>query len=146
MRTLGHMIQVTGGSNKLVWTGGTALNCLASMRLLDHFNEAYYDRYFYAGDEEDEKSTQKEREKEKGREKESEPKRLHIWVPPIPGDAGVAAGAAYRFAMSCGVPLDTPRLRHAFYCGLSPTGDEILSALKAMVRTSLFVYCFAKIC
>jgi hypothetical protein len=112
------------------------------MRLLDHFNEAYYDRYFYAGDEEDEKSTQKEREKEKGREKESEPKRLHIWVPPIPGDAGVAAGAAYRFAMSCGVPLDTPRLRHAFYCGLSPTGDEILSALKAMVRTSLFVcYC-----
>ena len=99
-----HLIRTTG-SDRLVLTGGTALNCVATMRLLERFDRAWYranlglDTY------------------------------LHAWVPPIPGDAGAAAGAAYQFALSAGArPGET--LEHAFYCGLTPTGAEIRGALE----------------
>ena len=88
---IGHLIRTTG-SNRLVLTGGTALNAIANMRLMDHFEN------------------------------------LHVWVPPVPGDAGVAAGAAYHFALAHGAPLG-PKLRHTFYCGAAPTNGEIEAAL-----------------
>jgi carbamoyltransferase len=90
---VGHLMRTTG-SNRLVLTGGTALNAVANMRLLERFD------------------------------------RLRIWVPPVPGDAGVAAGAAYHFALANGAPLGE-KLRHAFYCGAAPSGAEIEAALCA---------------
>ena len=89
---IGHLIRTTG-SGRLVLTGGTALNAVANMRLMEHFQG------------------------------------LHVWVPPVPGDAGVAVGAAYRFAMANGAPLGG-KLRHAFYCGAAPSRDEIEAALR----------------
>jgi carbamoyltransferase len=103
--TVDHLIRSTG-SNKLVLTGGTALNSVANMRLLEHFGEAYYERYL------NRKSA-----------------RLHLWIPPTPGDAGACVGAAYHFALANDVPLGEP-LRHAFYCGLAPTNAEIREALE----------------
>lgn len=102
-----YLIRTTG-SNKLILTGGTALNCLANMRLLEHFDEAYYERYF-----------------------DCKGKRLHLWVPPTPGDAGTPMGAAYHFALAFGAPLGEP-LRHAFYCGSAPVTAEIEAALGAI--------------
>lgn len=90
---VGHLIRMTG-SRKLVLTGGTALNAIANMRLMDHFDG------------------------------------LHVWVPPVPGDAGVPVGAAYHFALAHGAPLGE-RLHHSFYCGNAPTNAEIEAALRA---------------
>jgi carbamoyltransferase len=98
------MIRSTG-SDKLVMTGGTALNCIANMRLLEHFDEAYYQRYL-------------------GRKT-----RLQLWVPPTPGDAGAPLGAAYAFAMKNGV-RPKANMRHAFYCGSAPALQEINAALE----------------
>ncbi len=100
---IGHLIRATG-SDKLVLTGGTALNCVANMRLLEHFDTDYYERYL------------------------GKKTRLHIWVPPTPGDAGVVMGAAYNFALGNGVPVGES-LRHAFYCGTLPTTKDIRQAL-----------------
>jgi carbamoyltransferase len=72
-----HMIRSTG-SDRLVLTGGTALNAVANMRLLEHFDEAYYERVL-------------------GRRA-----RLHVWIPPVPNDAGVTLGAAFLFAHRAG--------------------------------------------
>jgi len=92
------------GSDRLVLTGGAALNAVANMRLLEHFDEAYYDRVLH-------RST-----------------RLHLWVPPVCGDAGVTIGAAYTFAAAIGAGVGPP-LEHAFYCGRGPTAGEIRAAL-----------------
>ena len=94
----------TTGSDRLVLTGGAALNALANMRLLEHFDAGYYERVL-------KRSTQ-----------------LHLWVPPMPGDAGVTVGAAYAFA-AAGAGFGTP-LKHAFYCGCGPSMSEIVAALK----------------
>jgi carbamoyltransferase len=94
------------GSDRLVLTGGAALNAVANMRLLEFFDEGYYDRVLR-------RST-----------------RLHLWVPPVAGDAGVTIGAAYAFGATTGVGLG-PTLEHAFYCGRGPTTSEILTALDA---------------
>ena len=99
-----HWIRETG-SSQLVLTGGTALNAIANMRLLDHFDTGYYRRNFGKPDT-----------------------CLHVWVPPIPGDPGVAAGAAFQFAMQAGAKPGAPQ-RHAFYCGDAPTDAEIEAAL-----------------
>lgn len=103
---VGHLIRRTG-SSRLVLTGGTALNAIANMRLMQHFDAGYYARVLG--------------ETSSG---------LHVWVPPVPGDAGVAAGAAYQFALRNGARLG-PKLRHAFYCGAAPTADEIAAAVQA---------------
>jgi len=89
---IGHWKRVTG-SERLVLTGGTALNAIDNMRLMDRFDG------------------------------------LHVWVPPVPGDAGVPIGAAYHFALANSAPLG-PKLRHAFYCGAAPCKGEIETALQ----------------
>lgn len=99
-----HLIRVTR-SSRLVLTGGTALNCVANMRLLDRFDAAWYEQNLgMAG------------------------ARLHLWVPPVPGDAGVTIGAAYHFACRAGA-MPGEALEHAFYCGTAPTRSEIEAAL-----------------
>ena len=101
-----HLIRETG-SHRLVLTGGTALNCVANMRLLECFDERWYERNL------------------------GQPNtRLHLWVPPIPGDAGAPIGAAYAFAMRAGAPPGPP-LKHAFYCGLAPSTSTIRAAADA---------------
>lgn len=101
---LDGLIQETGG-DRLVLTGGAALNAVANMRLLEHFDEGYYGRAL-------QRST-----------------RLHLWVPPVPGDPGVTVGAAYAFAAAAGAGVG-PRLDHAFYCGRASHISEIRAALQ----------------
>jgi carbamoyltransferase len=100
-----HLIRTTG-SDQLVLTGGVALNAVGSMRLLQHFDEAYYQRQF-------------------GRRA-----RLHLWVPPTPNDAGVAMGAAFMGAYLAGAGPGEP-LEHAFYCGAAPSDAAIRDAFAA---------------
>jgi carbamoyltransferase len=100
-----HLIRTTR-STRLVLTGGTALNCVANMLLMEHFNTAWYERNL-------------------GMKNST----LHLWVPPVPGDMGVAIGAAYHFACLAGArPGKT--LEHAFYCGLPPRCAEIEESLR----------------
>lgn len=99
-----HLIRSTQ-ADQLVLTGGTALNCIANMRLVERFDEKWYQRNLGLNT------------------------RLHIWVPPTPGDAGAAAGAAFNFALQAGA-CPGPVLQHAFYCGRSPKTSEIEQALK----------------
>jgi carbamoyltransferase len=94
------------GSNRLVLTGGAALNAVANMRLLESFDESYYRRVL------------------------GQATQLHLWVPPVPGDAGATLGAAYAFAASVGAGFGPP-LKHAFYCGRASSIAEILAALKS---------------
>jgi carbamoyltransferase len=100
-----HLLRTTGAS-RLVLTGGVALNAVGNMRLLEHFNEAWF-------------------ESAQGRKA-----RLHLWVPPVPGDPGVTIGAAWRFAELAGAARGAP-MTHAFYCGLPPARTEIEAALAA---------------
>ena len=105
-----HLLRATGAS-RLVLTGGVALNAVGNMRLLEHFNEAWF--------------AQAQQRKT----------RLHLWVPPVPGDPGVTIGAAWLFAHLAGAPRGAP-MTHAFYCGTAPTRQDIVSALKAEDITS----------
>jgi carbamoyltransferase len=100
-----HLLRVTG-ANRLVLTGGVALNAVGNMRLLEHFNEAWFARA------------------------QQRKTRLHLWVPPTPGDPGVTIGAAWLFAHLAGAPRGAP-MTHAFYCGASPTHEDIAAALEA---------------
>ena len=99
------------GSDRLVLTGGTALNAIGNMRLLEHFDEAYYARVL------------------------GKRTRLHVWVPPVPNDAGVTLGAAYLFSYLANAGIGAP-MEHAFYCGTSPTEAEIQSALEGSADVS----------
>ena len=65
-----------------------------------------------------------------GSRRTSSEARLHLWVPPVPGDPGVTIGAAWLFAHLAGAPRGAP-MTHAFYCGLSPSRGEIETALQA---------------
>jgi carbamoyltransferase len=100
-----HLLRTTG-ANRLVLTGGVALNAIGNMRLLEHFNEAWF---------------------AKNQQRKA---RLHLWVPPVPGDAGVTIGAAWLFAHLAGAPRGAP-IGHAFYCGTSPAPADITAALEA---------------
>jgi carbamoyltransferase len=100
-----HLLRTTG-ANRLVLTGGVALNAIGNMRLLEHFDEAWFARA------------------------QQRKTRLHLWVPPTPGDAGVTIGAAWLFAHLAGAPRGAP-MTHAFYCGIAPSSDDIAAALKA---------------
>ncbi|MFZ2156133.1 MAG: carbamoyltransferase N-terminal domain-containing protein, partial [Bradyrhizobium sp.] len=86
-----HLLRRTG-AQRLVLTGGVALNAVGNMRLLEHFDEAWF--------------VQAQQRKA----------RLHLWVPPTPGDPGVTIGAAWLFAHLAGAPRGAP-MTHAFYCG-----------------------------
>jgi len=100
-----HLLR-TSGANKLVFSGGVALNALASMRLLEHFDETWFAKL--------------------GRPST----RLHLWVPPTPSDPGVPIGAAWLFAHLAGAPRGAP-FTHAFWCGTPATNSEIVTALNA---------------
>lgn len=100
-----HLLRTTG-TDRLVLTGGVALNALGNMRLLEHFDEAWF------------------------AEHQKREARLHLWVPPVPGDAGVPIGAAWLFAHLAGAPRGEA-MRHAFYCGPPPLREEIDGALRA---------------
>src|SRR4051812_43464555 len=100
-----HLLRTTG-ANRLVLTGGVALNAIGNMRLLEHFDEAWFARA------------------------QQRQARLHLWVPPTPGDAGVPIGAAWLLAHLAGAPRGAP-MTHAFYCGTAPSHDEISTALEA---------------
>ncbi len=100
-----HFIRQTG-SDRLVLTGGTALNAVANMRLLDHFDQAWYERVL------------------------GKRTRLHLWVPPIPNDAGVPLGAAYLFAQLAGAGIGPP-MEHTFYCGKASPAVDIRTELAA---------------
>ena len=100
-----HFIRQTG-SDRLVLTGGTALNAVANMRLLEHFDQAWYERVL------------------------GKHTRLHLWVPPVPNDAGVPLGAAYLFAQLAGAGIGPP-MEHAFFCGKASPAVDIRSALAA---------------
>jgi carbamoyltransferase len=100
-----HLLRTTG-ANRLVLTGGVALNAVGNMRLLEHFDEAWFEKF------------------------QQRKTRLHLWVPPTPGDPGVTIGAAWLFAHLAGAPRGAP-MTHAFYCGSSPTHEDIATALQA---------------
>lgn len=102
------------GANRVVLTGGVALNALGNMRLLNHFDEAWFAR-------------------EQGRKA-----RLHLWMPPTPGDPGVTIGAAWIFAHLIGAPRGAP-MAHAFYCGDAPASQEIASVLAVDDITSKII-------
>lgn len=106
---IGSLIRRTG-SHQLVLTGGTALNGVATMRLMEHFDGAFYERYT-------------------GKKDTS----LHVWTPPTPGDAGVTMGAAYSFACLAGAPFGPP-IEHAFYCGAAPSSAGIERALGSVTE------------
>ncbi|MGD9344583.1 MAG: carbamoyltransferase C-terminal domain-containing protein [Candidatus Aminicenantes bacterium] len=86
-------------SHQLVLSGGTSLNCLANMKLLEHFDEDYFKKQL-----------------------KTPRTRLHLWVPPNPSDTGAGMGACYHFALRFGADLG-PAMRHAFICG-SPSPNE----------------------
>jgi carbamoyltransferase len=100
-----HLLRTTGAS-RLVLTGGVALNAVGNMRLLEHFDEAWF------------------------AEAQHRNTRLKLWVPPVPGDPGVTIGAAWLFAHLAGAPRGAP-MTHAFYCGTPPTQQDIAGALEA---------------
>ena len=101
-----HLIRLTG-SDRLVMTGGAALNCVANTRLLECFDGDWYERQL-------------------GRSGSG----LNLWVPPTPGDAGTPMGAAYAFAMRAGAKPGGA-LQHAFYCGSGPPAAEVEDAVAA---------------
>jgi carbamoyltransferase len=105
IHVIDHFIRRTG-SHRLVLTGGVGFNALANMRLLERFDDAYFER-------------------ELGRRA-----RLHLWVPPTPNDSGVTMGAAYLGAHRIGGGIGAP-LEHAFYCGAAPKAAEIRAAFAA---------------
>jgi carbamoyltransferase len=100
-----HLLRATG-ARRLVLTGGVALNAVGNMRLLEHFDETWFENA------------------------QARKARLHLWVPPVPGDPGVTIGAAWLFAHLAGSPRGAP-MTHAFYCGSPPSRADIETALEA---------------
>lgn len=99
-----HLIRSTS-SDQLVMSGGSALNGIANMKLLDHFDRRWYKRNL------------------------GQDTRLRLWIPPTTGDAGVTMGAAYSLALRAGVATG-PGLQHAAWCGLPASADAIRTALE----------------
>lgn len=93
-------------SNKLVLTGGAALNCISNMRMLKSFDNTYYQRYIGVN------------------------KTLEMWVPPVPSDCGVALGAPFQFAMQNGAPSKN-NFASPYLVGNGPSLEEIESALSS---------------
>lgn len=108
-------------SDKLVWTGGCALNCRCSLTLLETFDTDFYRRL--------------DEMKPGAMFRQGDPpeRRLHLWVPPACSDTGVAAGACYSFAFK-NWPVEAlppkQRIPHAFFCGLACSAEEIEKAVE----------------
>jgi carbamoyltransferase len=102
---ISHLL-ISTKSDRLVMAGGTALNCVANMKLMERFDTSFYKRYI-------------------GRST-----RLSLWVPPTPSDQGVMIGAAYQFACGHGL-LPAKPMRHAFHCGREFDESSIRKALGA---------------
>jgi carbamoyltransferase len=117
-------LRITGAS-RLVLTGGVALNAVGNMRLLEHFDTAWFAKAFSS---EVDPGSRKENASKQGAQQRDA--RLHLWVPPVPGDPGVTIGAAWLFAHLAGSPRGAP-MTHAFYCGLPSPRAEIETALAA---------------
>src|SRR6202011_3282613 len=100
-----HLLRTTGAS-RLVLTGGVALNAVGNMRLLETFDETWF-------------APNQQRKA-----------RLHLWVPPTPGDPGVTIGAAWLLAHLAGAPRGAP-MTHAVYCRTAPSREDIATALQA---------------
>jgi carbamoyltransferase len=100
-----HLLRTTG-ARRLVLTGGVALNALGNMRLLQHFDEAWF------------------------AQAQGRSAKLHLWVPPTPGDPGVTIGAAWVFAHLLGAPRGAA-ITHAFYGGDAPAVADIAAALQS---------------
>jgi carbamoyltransferase len=103
IHVIDHLLRTTN-TDRLVLSGGVALNALANMRLLDHFDGRWFADALHRDG------------------------RLQLWVPPMPGDAGTPIGAAWRLAHLAGAPCGQP-LTHAFYCGAPPQTSDIDAAL-----------------
>src|SRR6202011_91707 len=99
-----HLLRTTG-ANRLVLTGGVALNAAGNMRLPEPFDETWF-------------ATSQQRRT-----------RLHLWVPPTPADPGVTIGAAWLLAHLSGAPRGAP-MTSAFYCGPQPSREDIAAALE----------------
>jgi carbamoyltransferase len=106
-----HLLRSTG-ANRVVLTGGVALNATGNMRLLEHFDEAWFAK------------AQKRKV------------RLHLWVPPTPGDPGVTIGAPWLLAHIAGAPRGAA-MTHAFYCGTAPSTDDIAAALSDVASSQI---------
>jgi carbamoyltransferase len=104
IHVIDHLLRATG-ANRLVLTGGVALNAVGNMRLLEHFDEAWFANA-------QQRNTC-----------------LHLWVPPTPGDPGVTIGAAWLLAHLAGAPRGAP-MTSAFYCGPQPSREDIANALE----------------
>lgn len=107
-----HLLRSTGIC-RLVWAGGAALNAVASLHLVERFDAAW---------------TRATLGVQEG---------LQLWVPPIPADDGVAAGAALLAVAGLG-PRPAP-LRHSFLQGPGPTRAEIDRAREGMGSRELGV-------
>jgi len=92
-------------AEELLLTGGTALNCVANMRLMEHFDDGYYEQQLG----------------KKGR--------LSLWVSPTPGDAGTPMGAALQFAMRNGVSPAKPCVATPYLCGNAAPRSVVQQAL-----------------
>lgn len=106
LHVIEHAVRTTG-VERLVLSGGTALNCVASLKLLEHFDGARMTRLH-------------------GRACGP----LAVWAPPVPSDAGGPIGAAMAFGLRAGA-RPGERLRHAFHCGIAPTSADIQRAAGA---------------
>jgi len=100
-----HLLRTTG-ANRLVLTGGVALNAVGNMRLLEHFDTTWFAR------------------------NQQRAARLHLWVPPVPGDPASPSARPGCLRILPVSPRGVP-MTHAFYCGLPPARDEIEPALQA---------------
>lgn len=103
IHVIDHFIRSTG-SHRLIVSGGIGLNAVGNMRLLEHFDEAYFRRTL------------------------NQAARLHLWVPPTPNDSGVAIGAAYMGAYLAGA-RSARKIDHAFCCGMPPRDGDIRAVL-----------------
>src|SRR5690606_5521700 len=79
VHVIDHLLRATN-TDRLVLSGGVALNALANMRLLEHFDGRWFADALHRDT------------------------RLQLWVPPMPGDAGTPIGAAWRLAHLAGAP------------------------------------------
>ena len=91
-------------TTRLVLCGGGGVNAVANMRLLQHFDRAYFARRDLDGE-------------------------LALWAPPCVEDSGAVLGAAIHFATANGAP-PRGRLRSVAICGRPLRQAQVVDALE----------------